>query len=119
MKWGLQSHANWKHAHQFTGSHRGKQQNEASWVNKDLSPLNIFMSYLASVTEMLVTETHRYYHQCLDRYDETPKSLPDLTNFEMFLFLVIVQMNHDTSNRFGDYQTRTKFSTPFYPNTMT
>jgi hypothetical protein len=95
MKWGLQSQANQKHVHKFIGGDRGKKQNEAPQVNKDLKPLNVLMLYLASVSDLLVTETHRYYHQCLDRRDKTPDPLPDLTNFEMFLFLAIVQMNHD------------------------
>jgi len=34
-----------------------------------LSPLSIFMLYFTPVSDLLVTETNRYYHQFLDRHD--------------------------------------------------
>jgi hypothetical protein len=78
------------------------------------------MLYFVSVIDLLVTETNRYYHQYVDRSDETPNPLPDITNPKMFLFLVIiVQIGHDVCDRFRDYWTWTEqFFTPFYPNTM-
>ena len=72
------------------------------------------------VIDLLVTETNRYYHQYLDRRDETPNPLPDITKSEMFLFLaIIVQMGHAICDRLRDYWTRTEqFFTPFYSNIM-
>jgi hypothetical protein len=69
---------------------RGKKQNKAPHTNKDSSPLSIFMLYFASVIDLLVTETNRYFHQHLDRQDETSTPIPDITNCKMFLFLAII-----------------------------
>jgi hypothetical protein len=121
MKWGLRCQANQMHVHRFTGGDRGKKKKEAPHINKESSPLCVFMLSFAFVIDLLVTETNRYYHLYLDRRDETRKPLPDITNPEMFLFLaIILQMGHDVRDRFRDYLTRTKqFFTPFYPNTRT
>jgi hypothetical protein len=122
MKWGLWCQANQTHVHRFTGSDRGKKKkNKAPNINKESLPLSVFMLCFTSVVDLLVTETNRYYHQYLDRHDETPNPLPDITNPEMFLFLAIsLQMGHNMCDRFRDYWTRTEqFFTPFYPNTMT
>jgi hypothetical protein len=121
IKWGLQSQANEPRVHQYTGGDRGKKQNETPHINKDSSPLSIFMLYFVSVIDLLVTETNRYSHQYLDRQDKTPTPLPDIMNSEMFLFLAItVQMGHDIHDRLRDCWTRTEqFFALFYPNTMT
>jgi uncharacterized membrane protein YwaF len=75
------------------------------------------MLYFASVTELLVTETNRHYHQYFDRPDETPTPLPLTTNSEMLLFIaIIVQMGHAICDRLRDYWTRTEqFFTHFCP----
>ena len=78
------------HVHRFTGGDRGKKKNEAPHINKVSSPLRVFMLYFATVIDLLVRETNRYYHEYLDRRDETPNPLPDITNPEMFLFLGII-----------------------------
>jgi hypothetical protein len=45
---------------------------------------------------LLVEETDRYYRQYLDILDDGPSPLPDVTESEMFLFLMmIVQIRHD------------------------
>jgi hypothetical protein len=120
MKWGLQSQVKQPHVHQFTGGDKGKKQQEAPQVNKDSSPMSVFMLYFASAIDLLVTETNTHYHQYLDRRDETPTPLPDVTNSEMLLLLAnIVHMGHDIRDRLRDYWTKTEqFFTPFYPNTM-
>jgi hypothetical protein len=46
-KWGLQSQANQPHVHQYAGGDRGKKHNEAPHINKDSSPLSVFMLYFA------------------------------------------------------------------------
>jgi hypothetical protein len=43
MKWGLRCQANQTHVHRFTGSDRGKKKNEAPHINKESSPLSVFM----------------------------------------------------------------------------
>ena len=55
MKWGLRSQVNQTHVHRCTGSDREKQ-NEAPHINKESSPLSIFMLYFASVIDLLVTD---------------------------------------------------------------
>jgi hypothetical protein len=78
-KWGLRSQAVQTCVHQSTGSDRGKKQSEAAHISSDLSPLSYFNLYFTSVSDLLVTETNRYYHQYLDRHDRTPNPLPDIT----------------------------------------
>jgi hypothetical protein len=97
MKWGLRSKANQMHVHQFTGSDIGKKKSEAPHINKDLSPLCVFVLCFASIIDLLlVTETNRHYHQYLDRRYKTPNPWSDILKPEMFLFLAImVQMGHD------------------------
>lgn len=99
----------------------GKKQNEAQHINNDLSPLSIFTLYFTSVTDVLVLETIRHYHQHLDRRDRTPSPLPGITNSKMFLFQTItVQIGHDICDRLRDYWTSAaQFFTPLYPSTTT
>jgi hypothetical protein len=78
-KWGLRSQADQTCVHQSAGSDRGKKLSEAQHISKDLSPLGFFNLYFTSVSDLLVTETNRYYHQYLDRCDRTPNPLPDIT----------------------------------------
>jgi hypothetical protein len=52
---------------------------------------------------LLVEETNRYYKQYLDVLDDGPSPLPDVTESEMFLFLVIiVQMRYDVRDILSD-----------------
>jgi hypothetical protein len=76
MKWGLRCQANQTHVHRFTGGDGGKKKNEAPHTNKESSHLSVFMLYFASVIDLLVTQTNRYYHQYLDRRDETRNTKP-------------------------------------------
>jgi hypothetical protein len=85
-----------KSVHPFTGDTPGTRQNLALHFNKDPAPYSVFMLYFASVITLVVEETNRYYHQYLDTLDGGPSPLPDVTESELFLFLVIiVQMGHD------------------------
>jgi hypothetical protein len=89
--------------HQFTGDTPGKRQNVAPHINEDSTPYSVFMLYFASVITLLVEETNRYYHQYLDSLDDGPSPQPDVTESEMFLFLVIVvQMRHDVRDSLSD-----------------
>jgi hypothetical protein len=82
--------------HKFTGKLSGLRQNKAFHINKDSSPLSMFMLFFLETMQLLVEETNRYYHQYLDALYEGCSSLPDVTIKEMYLFLsIIVQMGHD------------------------
>ena len=48
-------------AHTYTGSPRGKKDNEASHINDGSSPLNVFLLYFAEIITLLVVETNCYY----------------------------------------------------------
>jgi hypothetical protein len=89
-------------------------------MNKDSSPLSVFMLYFESVIDLLVKGTNRYYHQCWTRCDRIPNPLPDIMNSYMFPLLAIIQMGHNIHDRLTDNWTMAEqFFTPFYPNTMT
>jgi len=47
------------------------------------------------IITLLVMETKRYYQDHLDRIDDGPLRLPDMTEVHMLVFLVItIQMGH-------------------------
>ena len=48
-------------------------------------------------------ETKRYYHGHLDRIDDRPSPLPDITEAKMLVFLAIIQMEHCTRDKLTDY----------------
>jgi len=80
-------------AHTYKGGPRGKKDNEASHINDDSSPLNVFLSYFAEINTLLVLETNRYYQDYIDGLDDEPCPEPDVTEAEMFVFLALtVQM---------------------------
>jgi hypothetical protein len=56
---------------------------------------------------MLMVETNTYYHDQLERLDEGPSPLPDVTEAEMLVFLAVtVQMGHCTRDKLTDYWTK-------------
>src|SRR5215510_12576011 len=107
-------------AHTFTGNPRGKRSSEASHLDDSSSPLSVFLLYFAEIITLLVVETNRYYHDHLDRIDEGPSPLPDVTEAEMLVFLAItIQMGHCIRDRLTDYWSRAEnFHTLFYSNSM-
>jgi len=72
------------------------------------------------IITLLVMETKRYYHSHLDRIDDGPLPLPDVTEAEMLVFLPItIQMGHSTRNKLTDYWARTnQFHTSIYSSAM-
>jgi hypothetical protein len=58
----------------------GKKQNAAPQIHNYLSPLSILMLYVTSVSDLLVTETNRYYNQHLE--------VLEVTNSELFLAII-------------------------------
>jgi hypothetical protein len=107
-------------AHTFTGSPRGKRSSEASRLDDSSSPLSVFLLYFAEIVTLLVVESNRYYHDHLDRHDEGPSPLPDVTESEMLVFLAIkIQMGHCTRDKLTDYWSKAEnFYTSFYSNAM-
>jgi hypothetical protein len=107
-------------AHTFTGGPRGKRNSEAPHINNSSSPLSVFLLYFAEIITLLVVETNRYYHDHLDRLDERPLPLPDVTEAEMFVFLTLtIQMGHCIRDKLTDYWSRAEyFHITFYTDAM-
>ena len=57
--------------HIYTGGPRGKKDSEVSHINDGSNP-SIFLLYFAEIITLLVVETNRYYHACIDRIDDGP-----------------------------------------------
>jgi len=56
------------------------------------------------IITLLVMETMRYYQGHLDRIDDGPSPLPDVTETKMLVFLVItIQMGHSIQDKLTDY----------------
>jgi hypothetical protein len=121
MAWRQKTGTKNTRIHQFTGDKTGKRQNVEPHINKDSTPSSVLMLYFAAVLTLVVKETNRYYQKYLDMLDNGSSSAPDITECEMFLFLVIiVQMGHDIRDSLKHYWTVTEqFCTPFYSKTMT
>ena len=68
--------------------------------NDGSSSLSVFLLHFAEIIAMLVVETKRYYHGQLDGIDDGPSPLPDVTEAEMLVFLVItIKMGHFACGR--------------------
>jgi hypothetical protein len=69
---------------------------------------------------MLVMETNRYYHQCLDNSDDGRAPQRDVTEAEMFAFLALtLQMGHTVQGRLEDCGTKMEqLCCPVYGQTM-
>jgi hypothetical protein len=86
--------------HTFTGGLRGRRDSEAPQINDSSSPLSIFVLYFAEIITLLVVENNRYYHNHIDRLNEGPSPLPDITEAEMRVFLAMtIQMGHCIRDR--------------------
>jgi len=102
-------------AHTHNGGPRGKKDNEASHINDDSSPLNVFLLYFAEIISLLIVETNCYYQDYIDRLDDGPCPEPDVTEAEMFVFLALtIQMGHGVREKLTDYwSTLDQLYTPF------
>ena len=89
-------------------------------INDSSSPLSIFLLYFAEIITLLVMETNKYYHDNLDRLDERPSPLPDMTEAKMLVFLALtIQMGHYIWDKLKDYWSRAEhFHTTFCGNAM-
>jgi hypothetical protein len=73
--------------HKFTGGPSWLRQNEEPHINKDSSPLSVFMLFFHEIVQLLVEETNRYYRQYLENIAEGRSPLPDVIIPEMYLFV--------------------------------
>jgi len=55
--------------HLFVGPAKGVKESEASRINKDSSPLSVFMLFFTEIFHLLVKQTNVYYQQHLDKPD--------------------------------------------------
>jgi hypothetical protein len=80
----------------------------------------VFTLYFIGVVTLLVVETDRYYHWCMDSLDGGPSPQPDVTEAKMFMFLApTIQMGHYLRDQLTDCWTKIdQFYTPFYSNIM-
>jgi len=84
------------------------------------TPLSILLLFFAKIITLLVVQTNRYYHQFLENSDDRPSPKREVTEAEMFAFLVLtLQMGHTVQGRLEDYWTKMEQPrTPFYGQTM-
>jgi len=120
LQWTLPSFPQSSVAHTYTGSRRGKRDNEASHINDGSSPLSLFLLYFAEIITLLVVETNCYYQDYVDRLDDGPSPEPDITQAEIFVFLALkIQMGHGVRDKLTDYwSTLDQLYTPFYGTMM-
>jgi hypothetical protein len=65
------------------------------------------MLFFGEIITLLVVETNRYYHDCLDSTDEQHYPQRDVTEADMFVFLALMlQMGHTIQGRLEDYWTK-------------
>jgi len=88
--------------HNFIGAPNGKSS-EAAHINPVSTPLSVLLLYFAEIVTLLVVETNRYYHQFLDNFEDGSSPQRDVTEAEMFTFLVpTLQMGHTVQDRLED-----------------
>jgi hypothetical protein len=75
--WGPPQGRNIK-IHPFVGPAKGLKNSEAPHINKDSSPLAVFMLFFTDIFLLLVEQTNLYYQQHLDRQAGPSRQLPDL-----------------------------------------
>lgn len=81
----------------------GKTQNVTPHINKDSTPYSVFMLHFTVVITESV-ETNWHYQQVLGLLWHWTCSVPNITESEMFLILVIiVHMAHEICDSLKDY----------------
>ena len=105
----------------FVGPAKGWKNSEAPHINKDISPLAVFMLFFTDIFLLLMEQTNLYYQQHLDRQAGPSRRLSDITLPEIITFTALVlQMGHILKDTLYDYWSRLKqMHTPFYGETMT
>jgi hypothetical protein len=94
---------------------------EATHINDRSSPLSRFLLYFAEIITLLVVKTNRYSHDHIDRLDEGPLPLPNMTEAKMLVFLeTTIQMGHCIWDKPTDrlLVNNHQFHTHFYSSAM-
>jgi hypothetical protein len=107
--------------HPFTWHPSRVRIQEAPHVNKDSTPITIFLLFFMEVIQLLVAETNKYSNQYLDTFENDGGCLrfPDVTVQEMYTFLdIIIQMGHVKNILENYWLTAEQFFTPLHTNTM-
>jgi hypothetical protein len=104
----------------ISGGAVGINLNEAPHVNKESSPLCVFMLFFKGIIHLLVEEANQHYHQYLDSLEDRHSPLPDVMDAETFLCLAVtIRMGHEIRDRLRDYWTTAEqFLMSFYSNTF-
>jgi hypothetical protein len=71
------------------GAPGGKTAMKRHIYNDGYSLVNVFLLYFADIITLLMMETKIYYHGHLERIDDGPFALPDVTAAEILAFLAI------------------------------
>jgi len=97
------------------------KKSEAPHINKDSSPLSVFLLFFTEIFRLLVEQTNVYYQQHIDGQDRPSRLLPDITLPVMMTFVALaLQMGHELKDRLHDYRSRLReLHNPFYGETMT
>jgi hypothetical protein len=74
--WGTPQQNGRRDVNNFYGGAVGINPDEAPHVNKDSTPLCVFLLFFTGIIHLLVEETNRYYHQYLDSLEDGPSPLP-------------------------------------------
>jgi len=75
--------------HPFVGPAKGVKESEAPHINKDSSPLSVFMLFFTEIFHLLVEQTNVYYQQHLGRQAGPTRRLPDITLLDMMTFIAL------------------------------
>jgi len=102
------------------GSAKGVKKSEVPHINKDSSPLSVFMLFFTENFHLLVEQTNVYYQQYLDREAGPSRRLPDITLPDMMTFIALaLQVGRELKDTLHNYWSRLRqLHTPFYGETM-
>ena len=99
-QWTLPPYPQMHVLHPFTGASKGKSS-DAAHVTAQSTPLSVLMLFYAEIITLLVVETNRYYHDCLDNTDEKHHPQRDVTGRN-----VCVSGSDATDGTYNSRQTR-------------
>jgi hypothetical protein len=97
--------------HAFSGHPHVKDSSEVPRINGGSCPIGVFMLFFVGDMQLLVVETNFCYQQCWDKLEDGPSPLPDVTEAEVFLFVVrVLQMGDTLTDCWSKVE---QFYTPF------
>jgi hypothetical protein len=104
----------------FSGHPPVKDSSKMSHINSGSCPLGVFLLFCVGDMQVLVVETNFYYQECCDKLEDGSSPLPDVTEAEVFLFVVhVLQMGHDVRDILTDCWSKVEqFYTLFCSNAL-